>query len=107
MFKHWIAIAAAVVSVCALDFHSEKTANCAINHWAEIRAVADPKLTMMDSILPKEGAQRIKDLLGGENHLPVNPPSREWLAHASDSIPEPIMNMFGREIINKCLEEGH
>ncbi|KAJ2556567.1 hypothetical protein EV175_001924, partial [Coemansia sp. RSA 1933] len=75
MFKSWIVVAAAIVcgassTAYALDFHSEKTANCAINHWGEIRAIADPKLSMMDSILPKEGAKRIKDLLGGDNHLP-------------------------------------
>ncbi|KAJ1665845.1 hypothetical protein IW140_002926 [Coemansia sp. RSA 1813] len=112
MFKSWIAIAAAVIcgaasTAYAIDFHSEEAAKCAINHWDEIRAIADPKLSMMDSILPKAGAQRIKDLLGGQNHLPTNPPSREWLARASDAIPEPVMNMFGRDIINKCMSDGH
>ncbi|KAJ1727531.1 hypothetical protein H4S06_001820 [Coemansia sp. BCRC 34490] len=111
MFKFWIAVAAAAIvcatssTVHAIDFHSDQAADCAIKHWDEIRAIADPKLSMMDSILPKAGAQRIKDLLGGQNHLPENPPSREWLQHASDAIPEPVLNMFGKDIINKCVDK--
>ncbi|KAI9502443.1 hypothetical protein GGI25_005244 [Coemansia spiralis] len=100
-------VAACAVAVSGVDFHSDEAAKCATDHWDEIRAIANPKLSMMDSILPKTGADRIKVLLDGKNELPAKPPSRDWLRKASDALPPAVMDMFGKDIIDECLKNHH
>ncbi|KAJ1798099.1 hypothetical protein LPJ56_006849, partial [Coemansia sp. RSA 2599] len=96
-------VCAAVVA--GLDFHSDEAAECAKNHWKEIKAIVDPKISMMNSILPKANAQKVEKLLGGSDSLPDSPPSRDWLSKAADALPERLMTMFGKDIIEKCIDE--
>ncbi|KAJ2105801.1 hypothetical protein GGI16_002200 [Coemansia sp. S142-1] len=91
--------------VRGFDFHSDEAAQCAAKHWDEIREVVNPKLSMMSGVLPKEGAKKVKALLNGANELPVNPPPRDWLGKAADAVPEALMSLFGKDIIEKCVNE--
>ncbi|KAJ2486854.1 hypothetical protein IWW37_005464 [Coemansia sp. RSA 2050] len=91
--------------VSGFDFHSDEAAHCATKHWDEIRAVVNPKLSMMGNVLPKEGAKKVKDLLNGSNELPVQPPPRDWLGKAADAVPEALMSLFGKDIIEKCVND--
>ncbi|KAJ2803021.1 hypothetical protein H4R20_003054 [Coemansia guatemalensis] len=105
--KYWRALI--TLALCAVangfDFHSDEAAKCAHDHWDEIRKIVDPKISMMESILPKSGAEKVKVLLNGASKLPKNPPPRNWLGDAADAIPEPLMNMFGKDLIEKCVKE--
>ncbi|KAJ2272179.1 hypothetical protein GGH14_004723, partial [Coemansia sp. RSA 370] len=92
-------------TVCALDFHSDEAAECATKHWSEIRDIVNPKISMMDKILPKAGVERVRKLLDGKDELPKDPPPRSWLGEAADAIPEGLMSMFGKKIIEECVDE--
>ncbi|KAJ2890509.1 hypothetical protein IWW38_004095 [Coemansia aciculifera] len=91
--------------VSGFDFHSDEAARCAGKHWDEIRALVNPKLSMMSGVLPPEGAKKVKDLLNGSNELPVRPPPRDWLGKAADAVPEGLMSLFGKDIIEKCVND--
>ncbi|KAJ2448302.1 hypothetical protein GGF42_005155 [Coemansia sp. RSA 2424] len=91
--------------VSGFDFHSDEAAQCATKHWNEIRALVNPKLSMMSGVLPTEGAKKVKALLNGSNELPVRPPPRDWLGKAADAVPEALMSLFGKDIIEKCVNE--
>ncbi|KAJ1999880.1 hypothetical protein GGI04_004381 [Coemansia thaxteri] len=91
----------------AFDFHSDEAAECTRTHWDEIRDVVNPKLLMMNSVLPPDGVRKIRTLLNGSDQLPKRPPPRDWLGKAADAVPEGIMNMFGKDIIEKCVNEMH
>ncbi|KAJ2785121.1 hypothetical protein H4R18_000709 [Coemansia javaensis] len=103
------ALAAAVAALCAvvrgIDFHSDQAARCAEEHWGEIREIVNPKLSMMNTMLPKSGVEKVNKLLGGAKELPEKPPSRDWLGQAADAIPAPLMDMFGKDIIEKCEKQ--
>ncbi|KAJ2850781.1 hypothetical protein IWW36_001596 [Coemansia brasiliensis] len=106
-FKSWSLVALFIVAVTvhAFDFHSDEAAACATKHWSEIRDIANPKISIMDKILPSAGVERVRALLGGKNQLPKDPPPRDWLGKAADAIPEGLMKMFGKDIIEKCIKE--
>ncbi|KAJ1841386.1 hypothetical protein IWW55_006164 [Coemansia sp. RSA 2706] len=103
----WILAVIGVLGAVAngFDFHSDEAAACATKHWDEIRAIVNPKISMMDKILPKAGIERVHKLLDGKDELPKDPPPRNWLGEAADVIPEGLMNMFGKDIIEKCVKE--
>ncbi|KAJ2822057.1 hypothetical protein IWW50_004380 [Coemansia erecta] len=105
--KAWSLIFVSMLSATAqgFDFHSDEAAECATKHWDEIRDIVNPKISMMDKILPKAGAERVRKLLDGKDQLPKDPPPRNWLGDAADAIPEGLMNMFGKDIIEKCVQE--
>ncbi|KAJ2845222.1 hypothetical protein J3B02_004740 [Coemansia erecta] len=96
-------ICAAVVA--AFDFHSDEAAECAKKHWGEIKAIVDPKISMMSTILPRASVAKVQELLGGSDSLPDSPPSRDWLSKAADALPDRLMSMFGKDIIEKCVNE--
>ncbi|KAJ2767218.1 hypothetical protein IWQ57_004041 [Coemansia nantahalensis] len=103
-----LVVTAAVLgsAVRGFDFHSDEAARCATEHWDEIRAIVNPKLSMASTVLPAEGLKKIQALLDGKSELPTDPPPRNWLSDAADAIPAPLMNMFGRSVIEKCVNEG-
>ncbi|KAJ2382025.1 hypothetical protein GGI05_005788 [Coemansia sp. RSA 2603] len=105
-----IKIFTAIVVICAavvagFDFHSDEAAECASKHWDEIKAIVDPKISMMNSILPKASVNKVQALLGGADSLPDKPPTRDWLSKAADALPDRLMAMFGKDIIEKCVNE--
>ncbi|PIA14228.1 hypothetical protein COEREDRAFT_88897 [Coemansia reversa NRRL 1564] len=106
--KYWRALI--TITLCAVakafDFHTDEAAKCAHDHWDDIRKIVNPKISMMESILPESGIEKVKSLLDGKTELPKDPPSRNWLSDAADAIPEPLMNMFGKDIIEKCVKEA-
>ncbi|KAJ2723204.1 hypothetical protein GGI07_002773 [Coemansia sp. Benny D115] len=74
-------------------------------HWSEIKELVDPKISMMNSILPRASVEKVHALLGGADALPDKPPARDWLSKAADALPERLMAMFGKDIIEKCVNE--
>ncbi|KAJ2133834.1 hypothetical protein IW136_004863 [Coemansia sp. RSA 678] len=104
-FKLSCVLVVLATTVCALDFHSDEAAECATKHWSEIRDIVNPKISMMDKILPKAGVERVRKLLDGKDELPKDPPPRSWLGEAADAIPEGLMSMFGKKIIEECVDE--
>ncbi|KAJ2821292.1 hypothetical protein FBU31_004954 [Coemansia sp. 'formosensis'] len=98
-----VCLSSSVVS--GFDFHSDEAWHCAEKHWDEIRKLVNPKLEMMNDVLPEAGKKKIKNLLNNSRELPVHPPPREWLGEAADAVPEALMNLFGKDIIEKCVNE--
>lgn len=87
-----------------VDLHSQAAADCAREHWSEIRALVNPKISMLRNVLPQSEIDKLKPLMGGGDQLPAQMPSNEWLANVAATVPAPLLNMFGRNIIVKCVE---
>ncbi|KAJ1880660.1 hypothetical protein LPJ57_002110 [Coemansia sp. RSA 486] len=100
-----VAMVVCAAAVSGFNFHSDEAAECAKEHWKEIKSIVDPKIAMMNTILPKASVAKVKELLGGADSLPDSPPSRDWLSKAADALPERLMTMFGKDIIEQCVED--
>ncbi|KAJ1934308.1 hypothetical protein DL89DRAFT_267114 [Linderina pennispora] len=101
--KIFVSIAAlASAALADIDWTSPATLACAKQHWAEIKAKADPLIPSAPLLLTPEQLASLSSLLSGQSTLPSNP-TDAWLHQLPGAIPPSLLDVIAGDIINACL----
>ncbi|KAJ2907845.1 hypothetical protein GGI21_003480 [Coemansia aciculifera] len=97
------AVSIAMSATYEIDWKKPEVREAAITHWKEVKAAADPALSLASIRLTKEQNAKLQELLKDKGVFP-DEPTDELLDGLPEAIPEASLNRIVGSIIDDCLK---